>query len=149
VRVPSGAKPGTYTVRVNGLQVGQVAITASQASFSPPRPQHPLQATFGDLAELAGYDSQASQVRLYWHVLNETDTSYSVFLHATSADGKIVAQVDQALGSADWVKGSYVSGTYAMDAPPGSRVSVGLYEPASGKRLPLSQGGDELTLFSQ
>ncbi|MBV8084147.1 MAG: glycosyltransferase family 39 protein [Chloroflexi bacterium] len=149
VRVPSTAKPGTYLVRVSGVSVGQVAVTASQATFTPPQPQHPLQATFGQLTELLGYDPAGGQVRLYWHVLNETDTSYSVFLHATSPSGAIVAQVDQALGTADWVKGSYVSAAYALNAPLGSRISVGVYEPASGKRLALAEGGDELTLFSQ
>ncbi|NTU84127.1 MAG: glycosyl transferase, partial [Chloroflexales bacterium] len=57
-------------------------------------------------------------------------------------DGRRYAQIDQPLTTSQWAAGRYVATELPFpipaDAPPGAyRLLVGLYDPATGQRLPL------------
>jgi hypothetical protein len=74
-------------------------------------------------------------------------TDYTVFVHVEDAAGNIVAQTDlQPTGgvypTSAWTPGHTLKDSYRLripeDTPPGEyRVLAGLYDPATGERLPL------------
>ncbi len=118
--------------------------------------QHePVHAAFDHLADLEGYEAPESieagndvRVRLYWHVTGETEKSYKVFVHLLDKRGRIVAQHDSPpangrLPTDTWIKGEYVEDEHVFrippDLPPGAyMLTVGLYDPSTGARLPVS-----------
>jgi YD repeat-containing protein len=93
---------------------------------------------------------------LYWQALAEMDISYTVFVQVLTPDWRVVAQVDrQPLdGTAPtntWLVGEYLTDTYRLALPadlaPGVyRLIVGLYDAQTGQRLPVSSGGDFVTV---
>lgn len=146
IRIPPATAPGVYPVSVDGVIVGQVQVLAVERSFSPPAASRPVAAQFGEVAELVGLDvsrqGAALQVKLAWRALDETETSYTAFVHVLDKDGRVVSQVDRPPGTDRWVKGQVATITY--DLPPASaepvQLEIGLYDQPSGKRLPVGQG---------
>lgn len=116
----------------------------------------PIQATFGQLAELAGHDPLPAElepgrpypVTLYWRVRGETEQSYAVFVHLINEDGQIIAQHDGSPGEGTlptniWVAGEIIRDPHAImlpaELPPGRyMLRVGIYDPISGERLPAA-----------
>jgi hypothetical protein len=91
------------------------------------------------------------QVQLAWQALARSTSDYTVFVHLLDAQGQIIAQCDRPPGGLDnpttlWVPGEQVLMTCQLPPPPdkavGLRLRVGLYEPASGRRLPVT--GDSI-----
>ena len=150
----------------NNIPVGQavdlatVTIRAPVRTFDPPNPQHvfdPDAINVGGLATLLGYDleipgatlipGQTWQLTLYWQALATADTGYTVFVHLLDTSDDIHAQRDQfpaagARPTTGWVAGEIIHDshelTVAADAPPGEyRLEVGIYDPVTGRRLPL------------
>jgi hypothetical protein len=122
-----------------------------------------VDAAFGDLATLAGFTIETSNIRadapldltLVWHVDATTSTSYKVFTHLLDADGVVVAQHDGYPADGDrlttgWVPGEYVVDAHALDFERDYRGSaqleVGLYNPDTGERVILANGADHLIL---
>ncbi len=74
-------------------------------------------------------------------------TDYTVFVHLLGPDGQVWGQVDRAPGdgqrpTSGWLPGEVLLDRYAVPlevgAPSGVyRVEVGLYEAATGRRLPV------------
>jgi len=147
IRAPSTLAPGRYAVKVGPATIGSIQLLKGSHVFTPPQVEHPMQAQFGDLAQLVGYDDvrtpQGLGLRLYWKVLTETDRSYKVFIHALDASGRIAGQVDLAANTERWVKNEFITDSYDLAVPSGAlgKVEIGLYDEASGKRLPLCQAG--------
>jgi hypothetical protein len=86
-----------------------------------------------------------------WDVRAAPTTDYQVFLHLLDAQGRRVGQIDVAPGGADfpptsaWQPGRQIAVPLPLplraDLPSGNyRLVMGLYDRASGQRLPLTEG---------
>ena len=92
---------------------------------------------------------------LYWRAPQPLDKDYKVFVHVVR-DGQVAAQHDSEPGlggfpTSRWRAGEIVTDRHPIQVPPETQagsysVMVGLYDPASGDRAQLSQGGDALPL---
>lgn len=123
-----------------------------------------LDVTFGTFARLAGYTlhgpsaaSPALTLALYWQPLEQTAVDYKVFVHLTAPhlapDGTpIWAQDDRAPGTITWEVGTLLRDPYTLLADaaegllPGEyTLEIGVYDPATGERVPiLGPGGESL-----
>lgn len=153
--------------------LGQVRIEAISRRFDIPPIQHPQHANFGDGVTLLGYDLSVAgcrskvesspnlrpetcnlQLTLYWQARATMTTDYTVFVHVLGPDGRIWGQVDHAPGDGQrpttgWLPDEVIVDRYtvpiAYDVPPGTyRIEVGLYEAASGQRLPAQAASGSL-----
>jgi len=153
LRLPASTRPGAYTISVEGVPIGQVRVLPVERSFAVPPLAHPVNAQFGQVAELLGYDAQvdsaAVHLRLVWRCIGETDTSYTAFVHLLGPDGHVLSQVDAPPGTDRWVPGQVMTTTYDLAVPAADskgRLEVGLYDQPTGKRLPTSTGADSVIL---
>jgi hypothetical protein len=93
---------------------------------------------------------------LYWRAEAEMRTNYTVFTQLLDPAKQVVAQVDlQPQGGSapttTWLPGEIVADSYKLplpaDLPPGDyRLITGMYDPATGERLPVTSGGDFVPL---
>jgi hypothetical protein len=91
---------------------------------------------------------EMASLTLYWNAAAPPARDYTVFVHLSADDERIVAQHDgvPALGSrptTSWRAGDVVADRVRLDMPvdaqPGQyRLWVGLYDPATGVRLPIT-----------
>jgi hypothetical protein len=118
--------------------------------------QTPLSATFDGRIELLGYTLNETQFRpgespllaLYWQPTTAMPEDYTVFVHLLSEQEELLAQQDSqpARGTRPtytWAAGEIIEDTREIvipsDAPPGGySLSVGMYELATGERLPVT-----------
>ena len=132
--------------------------------MTPPDPQHPTDATFSDIARLIGYDLTSAETRrgdaldltLHWQALTATDRPYTVFVHLLDEARAVKGYGDSEPGAGvypttGWLPGEYLADrhtvTLAPDAPAGTyRLAVGLYDPATKKRLKMPDGADQVVL---
>jgi hypothetical protein len=87
-------------------------------------------------------------VDIAWRALNRSTTDYTAFVHLVDGQQKIVAQQDQPPGGPNnpttrWVPGEIVRSRFTIKPPKGTvyeglKLRVGLYEPISGKQVPLT-----------
>jgi hypothetical protein len=87
------------------------------------------------------------EVNVTWQPLQPFAEDWKVFVHLVDADGKILAQFDgQPLAgdypTSHWIPGELIKDTYPLGFPaaasPGPyRVFLGLYNEATGERLPV------------
>ena len=89
-------------------------------------------------------------VRLYWRALSRPTGDATVFVHLLSQDGRLVAQRDSPPAGGRrptswWLPGEVLADQYRLDlteVEPGSyQIEVGMYDPVTGARLPLTVGG--------
>jgi len=118
------------------------------------KPQHPLEASFGDppLVRLLGYDIAGElkpggtlDLTLYWRVENPADVSYKVFVHLIGSDGRPAAQGDDfplagERPTTSWQPGEIIRDSYTVDLPEDMAAGdyplrIGFYDPVSGVRL--------------
>ena len=132
--------------------------------FTPPLPQYPFDADFGDKIRLLGYDLDCDRrqvrcdLRLYWQAQTRLEISYSVFAQMLGPAGNVRAQVDSVPQGGGyptvwWLPGEVVADTFTLELPLDAprnvayRLIVGLYDPATGFRLPIvGTGADFLEL---
>jgi hypothetical protein len=136
----------------------------------PDRIPYPLQRDFGGLVGLHGYDlsdltvqpGTSLTVTLFWQRERHTGTSYTVFVHLLdAAETRVWGQRDTiprdgAYPLPEWLAGEVVVDTYTIDVPtetpPGVyKIEVGLYDAATGQRVPVlaadgSLAGDRVVL---
>lgn len=173
MQVVKGGKP---IPRLYGLfplgstvDLGSVEVKGRERSFTLPSMGHPLDFRLGEVVRLLGYDLGSAEVEpggsldltLYWQALSTMESSYTVFVHLLDEEGEIQGQRDSVPGqgtlpTTGWVSGEVITDRYEIPispyAPPGRyRLSVGMYEPTSGKRLPAYDEagngvGDSVTL---
>ena len=163
MQVLKGAKPLSrlYWLLPLGsiVDLGSVEVKGRERSFIVPLLEHPLDFRLGEVVRLLGYDLEPREVEsgdsvqltLYWQALSTMETSYTVFIHLLDEEGDLRGQRDSLPGggtlpTTGWASGEVITDRYdisiASDAPPGRyRLLVGMYEPTSGKRLPVYDGG--------
>ena len=152
--------------------VGVVQISGVKRSYDEPAVGTRVDASLGEAISLFGYDLPGANVAsggtlpltLYWRAEQRMDTSYTVFTHLIGGDGQVWGQQDNApvagtYPTTAWLPGEVIVDEYALrlkpDAPPGTyTLAVGLYDPETGIRLPISdswgvkQEGDRLVLHN-
>lgn len=123
---------------------------------------------FGGMIALRGYAIKTGSLlegfsgrftlRLYWQALRSPDFDYSVFVHVVDAEGHLITQSDHAPGAAanypptHWRRGQVVVDEHTLIVPRGTAsgsyaIQVGVYNWATGERLPLEAGqGDSVRL---
>jgi hypothetical protein len=147
------------------LGLGSIEVVGRTRDFTSPTPRFSQPVALGDVAGLVGYTlpdevrgGEVLPLTLYWRALGEADRSYTRFVHLLDANDRIVAQQDAAPGgdatpTTSWMAGEYVRDEIQIALPDGLpegsyRVAVGLYDPASGRRL-AAPNGEERILLSQ
>ncbi|MFN8474263.1 MAG: hypothetical protein U0822_18865 [Anaerolineae bacterium] len=125
--------------------------------FDPAEIQHPQSARLGDVAELIGYnlasDGKKVDVTLYWRALEPQSVDYTVFAHLVDSAGKGYGQSDgQPEGgvspASTWDPGQIVVDKRSIKLPPDAPgelwLQVGMYDLASGARLPVTLNGQRV-----
>ncbi|MCL4826078.1 MAG: hypothetical protein KJZ95_01850 [Caldilinea sp.] len=124
---------------------------------STPQPAQPL-ATFDQGLDLLAVETSAEpwqggeqSITLIWRPTRALDAAFTVFVHLIGPEGQLVAQRDQPplqgfYPSDRWLPGhafrDVVTLEIPADAPPGAyHLSIGLYDPTTGQRLPLLEDG--------
>ncbi len=179
-RVANSITPGRYTLNLTlegqshrpagQLALGELEVSDRRRLFTPPPLAHPLTAQFGRAISLLGYDlAQAPltggarfTLKLYWQARQPILEDYTVFTQVLGPAGVVVGQhdgvpVDGILPTTRWEQGEIVPDRHQLDfltTQPGQyRLIVGLYDPLTGARLPLtdengSPAGDFLQLYT-
>ncbi len=180
--VAGGVAPGHATLQLSvtgadGLPLAGPPVALFSFEIQPiprvfevPPLQHPLSVTLGDQVELLGYNLPETRIlagkqiplTLVWRGRKPIDTSYKVFTHLLDSQNKIWGQQDNvpvmgARPTTGWAPGEVIVDEYSIpvapDAPAGTySLEVGLYDPATGRRLDLHDAqqaliGDHLVLI--
>jgi hypothetical protein len=149
-----------------GTTLFQVKLYSRERQFKLPDVAQPADLAFGQppLLKLIGYDlpqTEASPgsklpVTLYWQAQAEMQTSYTVFVQLLNGQNQVLAQVDTlplagAAPTTTWLPGEILTDPYHLSLPPDLpsgpyRLITGLYNAASGERLPVSSQADFVEL---
>ncbi|MCL4393577.1 MAG: glycosyltransferase family 39 protein [Chloroflexi bacterium] len=157
----AGIAQGVTTKPISMAQVGYVTVRGRPHYYEAPAPAAALAAQFGSTAKLIGYDlsndNRNIRLVLYWHALETSNTSYTVFVHVLDSSQVIRAQQDHVPGdgafpTTSWVKGEYLADLYQLQipadaAPGGYIVEIGMYDAKTGIRLPVQPGGGDSVLL--
>jgi len=121
----------------NEVDFGSVRLVSTGLEIASLRPGEPVRVVFN-------WQSQAPLAQ-----------DYSVFVHVDDGGGETWAQGDGGVAGGlfpmyEWEPGDLIADRRVValppDLPPGRyHLSVGLYEPATGERLPVVAGGDPTT----
>ncbi len=143
-----------------GLLLTALDVEHQERLFEVPQIDHPLHVTLGEEIEFLGYTLEETTVRpgqtvsmtLYWRALQPMDTAYTVFTHLLDAEGNIRGQrdsipVEGQRPTTGWVAREVIVDPYALpvddNAAPGPhRIAMGMYDGASGERLPITGAKD-------
>ncbi len=162
--LPPNLPAGTYTLALGHGQtvvaIGPVTVSGRPRIFSlPDNLAYALQTDIGPRIRLAGLNVSPSagqlDLTLYWQTLASMDTSYTVFVHILNEAGEIAAQRDQLPQGGEapttgWLAGEIIADGYAFNLPPGNyRLTVGLYNAATGQRLPIAGTPDNRLVLPQ
>jgi hypothetical protein len=167
-RIPPDVQSGDYNLALRLVDanretqlgewlLGHMQIVSRPHRFEIPPISHPLQADFSQKIKFLGYDldisgvtvGEPARLTLYWQAQAQMPTAYKVFVHLLDASGRIVTQVDQEplAGQAPttgWLSGEVVIDNIDIPAMQGiadtRSIAIGLYDPASGKRLSVMDG---------
>jgi hypothetical protein len=149
-------RPVPTSVGDVSLSLGQIRVQATDRLWAPPPYDRPVEARLGDVVELVGYTLGAAQARpgdllhltLVWRCLEPVQVDYTVFTHLLDAGGQVRGQQDNppvrgTYPTTLWVPGEIVVDEYEIPvdagAAPGSYViEVGMYDPETMTRLPVS-----------
>jgi hypothetical protein len=151
--------PGTGA-RGAPAQVAGVRVEQRAANFAPAAPPHALDPAplLGTHARLAGYDVRRDgdtlSVTLFWNVEQTLLPPHHIFVHADDTAGVTLAQDDgppvTASGPAptgSWLPGETLATVHTLplpatgDAGGATVLRVGLYDPRTEVRLPVTVGG--------
>lgn len=138
------------------LNLGTIRVGGGPRTFEPPPMAQGADATFGGTVKLLGYDLKPAQIAagapltltLYWQAIETPAVGGKVFVHLFGADGRPVAQhdgepADGARPLQGWLPGEVVVDRHVIDVPAGVgtadlALGVGIYDPDSGDRWPVS-----------
>ncbi len=147
------------------IALADIRLLARPHQFERPAIAHPLEASLGQppLLKLSGYDTEPPRdntlpITLYWQAQTEMSANYTVFVQLLNSAGQVVAQVDRqpqegAAPTTTWLLGEFLTDSYSLSLPPNLppgpyRLITGLYDAATGQRLPVASGGDFIELPS-
>jgi hypothetical protein len=106
----------------------------------------------GDRVTLLSYEltrTDPATLTLYWRAEAPVEKDYTAFIHALDADGEIIAQFDapplDGLYPTDaWLSGQIILDSHILTLPESAQaLAVGLYDPASLTRLPVTDASGE------
>lgn len=141
------------------------ALWSPEVTVEPGGPQGlrhsiDLPVDLGHVIAFLGHDRSADavgpgemlEVVLYWRLLRRPDHHCSMFAHLLDSQSRIVAEYDANRYVADfWNEQggelllSYFPLRVNPDTPPGEyRFEIGVYDQATGERLPVIDGGEEV-----
>jgi hypothetical protein len=140
----------------NGPELPPIKVVNKRSS---PEPARPLALEVGSIATLLGYDldlpdtplrpGDSFTLTLTYKANTVTETGYTQFVHLYSPQLGMAAQTDSPPAGGGnptwaWVPGETIveaiNLTVQPDTPAGEyELLVGLYDPANGERLPLTQ----------
>ena len=170
--LPATLPTGDYTLELAVLQgekqtgivdLGNLSVQGRPRRFQAPAVPQPMGLHLGTQAGFLGYGLSATTIQpgdaigltLYWQALDRTGVSYKVFVHLLAPDGQVWAQQDSPPGGGElatpgWMTGEYIEDPYTLvvapDTPPGDyQIEVGMYDPDTGVRLPVTQPDGSLT----
>jgi hypothetical protein len=163
--LPDDLAPGRYWLEMGLYRPGSQDIVApldtesdrvvldtlAAEGLPAPTPETPFEVNFGGQIELSGYTLDCAttvcDLLLYWRAPATPSADYAVFVHLVAEDGQIASQHDgKPVGgrypTSMWKAGEVVEDEHsipmASDLAPGDyRLLVGLYQPATGERLPV------------
>jgi hypothetical protein len=137
---------------------------------TPDEIETPTDITFGDLVRLRGYtlqgpdpSSRSITLLLYWEPLKQTDLNYKVFVHLIGPPHPDTPLWDQddhfpqygAASTQNWEIGALLRDPYHLLADPtltlapaDYTIEIGLYDPTTDVRLPVSAPDDSYPLFT-
>jgi hypothetical protein len=153
-------------VTVYQRRVARVPLTGQIAAGLPEGMIH-LDVDFGGqirlLGALIGDGGGESVTRpgdvlaliLYWRALEPVVYDYTVFIHLLGQHDRAIAQRDAPPGlgarpTSQWTLGQVIADPYLLALPETTYVpdqavwEVGLYDPRTGHRLPMDDGGDNV-----
>ncbi len=159
---------GDFAVAINQITLARVRIEPRAAIANAVSIAHPVDYRFGDAIHLVGYDLPATTFRagdsvpvtLYWRADRPIGQSYTAFVHVLGTQFNPVTN-DPLWGQSDrvprdgaypttaWLPNEIVPDAYRVpidpNTPPGTyKIEIGLYDPATGTRLPVDAGGDSV-----
>jgi hypothetical protein len=137
--------------------LAEVNVTAPERTFTAPPFGHVNGAIFEGVGELAGFSLQPDEAQdalslsLIWKALATAERRYSVFVHLSDKEGRVWAQSDSAPANwsrptTGWLAGEYITDPHRLslpaELPPGDyELLVGLYDPTTGQRVPVTGPG--------
>jgi 4-amino-4-deoxy-L-arabinose transferase-like glycosyltransferase len=170
-RVPISVPDGAYDLRFKvidrtagqalndrAMKLKQVNLASHSRTFTAPAAAYPLDVTLGDLTKLVGADVSRSgtqiTVTLYWQAQAITSTNYTAFVQLIGKDDQVQYQIDNWQIAFDaptstWVPGQVIADQYVFEVsssalPPEVAIGVGMYNAATGERLPAFEAGQRL-----
>ncbi|MDQ7030685.1 MAG: glycosyltransferase family 39 protein [Ardenticatenia bacterium] len=147
--------------RTDRITLGTVIVEDRPRRFDLPAGGRPVEAKWSQGVTLARarwpdrvVPGTSFTIQLIWRAAGATDRSYKIFVHLRDSSGRPVAQGDAypANGAAPtngWLQDEVIVDEHIVpvpaDIPAGTyALVVGLYDEATGQRLPLAGGGDEV-----
>lgn len=151
------ASPPPLAKAAHAIFGDQVALTSYQLQPLGPK-SLPLPARTVGQKFLTVRPGDQVRVAVQWQLLRDLEDNETVFVHLVDRHGRLVSQKDgwprnKFYPTILWIPGEVVPDAYDLevpnDAPPGLYdVSVGLYQLADLKRLPLTNGRPGESSFS-
>jgi len=148
-------------LREQPLSLGQLDVRSRPRNYKKPaRIAHPLNVQLGEEVRLLGYELSPARATsgntvtliLYWEALGPTETDYTVFTHLLTPEDQLAAGRDSPPLNGDapttsWLPDEYLTDRYELtiplDAAPGAYpVEIGMYDPITGRRLPVTLNGE-------
>ncbi|MCS6845340.1 MAG: DUF2723 domain-containing protein [Caldilineales bacterium] len=136
------------------LPLGLARVQDRPHRYDLPPEAIPVQASFGDVAALAGYTVERSQtadgltLTLFWRAVGEPEVSYTVSVRLVDREGRTVAQHDGipgagALPTTLWVRDEVIADPHPLTLPSGHSgeplgLQVVMYDSITGARLPVA-----------
>ncbi len=168
LRVPAGVEGKAHLlIEVDGQveNLGEVTITGADVLYDRPAVGNAADVSFEQGIALIGYDlppetvtiAGAVAITLYWRSdSGAIPIGYTVFVHLLGEDGSLIAQHDSPPANGqrpadEWLPGEYIIDPHELvwrelDYRGAARIAVGLYDPATGRRLLTADGSDSYRL---
>ncbi|MCA0457745.1 MAG: glycosyltransferase family 39 protein [Chloroflexi bacterium] len=165
VQIPLDAGSGSASLQfADGTPLASITVESIPALYEAPPYDTAVNTVVPAIGTLVGYTvsgdmgdrSQPFTLDLIWQAELPTAISYTVFVQLVADDGRVLAQSDSlpAGGSrptTGWRGGEYLVDTHTVNfhadaSTATASLIVGLYDAATGQRVPVSATTDTITL---